>query len=250
MSAQDSPSQPAGAGGLRRLRGRKASNPEGQMPLIEHIRELRNRLFKAALALTAGAIIGWFVYPHVWHFIEAAYCRLNVHSPVAHGTGCHLYVNGLFDSLFLRLKLAIAAGAIISSPVWLYQLWAFLAPGLYARERRWAYFFGGSAIPLFAIGGGIAYFAMSKGLRFLLAMVPKGVIPLITINTYLGYAIAMVLIFGLAFELLLAVPCVGLVELAEIFVWANDRRRARQVSRYAGLSPDEPTPLDLSYLTD
>src|ERR1035441_6385052 len=145
MSAQDSPSQPAGAGGLRRLRGRKASNPEGQMPLIEHIRELRNRLFKAALALTAGAIIGWFVYPHVWHFIEAPYCRLNVHSPVTHGTGCHLYVNGLFDSLFLRLKLAIAAGAIISSPVWLYQLWAFLAPGLYARERRWAYFFGGSA---------------------------------------------------------------------------------------------------------
>ena len=296
MSAQDSPSQPAGAGGLRRLRGRKASNPEGQMPLIEHIRELRNRLFKAALALTAGAIIGWFVYPHVWHFIEAPYCRLNVHSPVTHGTGCHLYVNGLFDSLFLRLKLAIAAGAIISSPVWLYQLWAFLAPGLYARERRWAYFFGGSAIPLFTIGGGIAYFAMSKGLRFLLAMVPKGVIPLITINTYLGYAIAMVLIFGLAFELplvvillnlagiltherfaksrrliifgvfafaaiatpspdpismlLLAVPCVVLVELAEIFVWANDRRRARQVSRYAGLSPDEPTPLDLSYLTD
>jgi len=143
----------------------------------------------------------------------------------------------------------------------------------------------GSAVPLFAIGGTVAYFAMSKGLRFLLDVVPAGVQPLITINTYLGYALMMLLIFGLAFELplalallnvagvlthkrfakwrrmiifgvfafaaiatpspdpismlLLAVPCVVLVEAAEIFIWANDRRRARRGVAYAGLTPEE-----------
>ena len=86
--------------------------------------------------------------------------------------GCNLFVTGIFDALFLRLKLAIITGVIITSPFWLYQLWAFIAPGLYKRERRWAYFFGGAAVPLFALGGTLAYFAMTKGLRFLLDLVP------------------------------------------------------------------------------
>ena len=263
------------------------------MPLMEHIRELRNRIFKMAIALAAGMIIGWFLYPHVWHFIQAPYCKIHfAHQPFAGpGHSCALYVTGIFDAFFLRLKLAFIVGVIISSPVWLYQFWAFIAPGLYARERRWAYFFVGAAVPLFAFGGALAYFAMTKGLRFLLGLVPNHVIPLITINTYLGYATAMLFIFGLAFELplvvvllnlagiltherfaksrrliifgvfafaaiatpspdpitmlLLAVPCVLLVEVAEIFAWANDRRRARRASPYAGLSPDEMSPLDL-----
>ncbi|HUZ51740.1 MAG TPA: twin-arginine translocase subunit TatC [Streptosporangiaceae bacterium] len=258
------------------------------MSLIEHIRELRNRVLKALLAASVGAVAGWFLEPAVWKVIQAPYCKLPmklVGAAVPHGTSCPLYVTGLFDSLFLRLKLAIAIGIIIAAPIWLYQLWAFLAPGLHARERRWAYFFAGAAIPLFAMGGAIAYFAMTKGLRFLLSVVPHNVVPIITINTYLGYASAMLLIFGLAFELplvmillnvagilthqrfakwrrmivfgvfafaavatpspdpismlLLAVPCVVLVEAAEVFAWANDRRRARRGVVYPGLTPEE-----------
>ncbi len=257
------------------------------MPLMEHIRELRNRVFKALLAVTLASIAGWYLYPPVWKFLEAPYCRLpaKVVTGLTHNASCQLYVTGLFDSLFLRLKLAIAIGIIISAPFWLYQLWAFIAPGLHAREKRWAYFFAGAAFPLFGIGGTIAYFAMTKGLRFLLGVVPHHVVPLITINTYLGYATAMLLIFGVAFELplvmvllnlsgvlthkrfakwrrmiifaifafaavatpspdpismlLLAVPCVALVEAAELFAWANDRRKARRGAVYPGLSPEE-----------
>lgn len=259
------------------------------MPLLEHLRELRNRILKALLVIVAGAIIGWFVYPHVWHFLEAPYCRLgprytNPAGIVGHGR-CTLIVTGLFDALFLRLKIAFAAGIVITSPLWLYQLWAFIAPGLHRNERRWAYFFAGSAIPLFAIGGAIAYFAMSKGLRFLLSLIPAGASTFISINSYLGFAMAMLLIFGLSFELplvfvllnvagvltherfakwrrmiifgvfafaavatpspdpfsmlLLAVPCVVLVEFAEVFAWANDRRRARRGTVYHGLTPEE-----------
>jgi sec-independent protein translocase protein TatC len=194
-------------------------------------------------------------------------------------------VTGLFDAFFLRIQLSIVIGAVISSPIWLYQIWAFVAPGLYKRERRWAYFFGGTALPLFAIGGTIAYFVMTRGLHFLLYLVPQHVTPIITISTYLSYAEMMLVIFGLAFEiplvvvllnmagvlthqrfrkfrrviiflvfafaavfvpspdpismLLLALPCVALVELAEVFAWVNDRRRARRGPVYPGLTPEE-----------
>ncbi|HSR85424.1 MAG TPA: twin-arginine translocase subunit TatC [Streptosporangiaceae bacterium] len=267
---------------------------------MEHLRELRNRVIKIALAVTVGSIVGWFVYGPVWNFISAPYCKLP--QPKGFGTlvlhqSCQLYVNGLFDSLFLKLQISIATGVILAAPIWLYQVWAFIAPGLYRRERRWAYYFVGAAIPLFAIGATIAYFAMTKGLHFLLGLVPKHTTALITINTYLGYAGAMLLIFGIAFELplvfvmlnmagvltherfrkwrrmiiflvfafaaiftpspdpismlLLALPCVVLVEASEVFAWANDRRRAKSGSlAFPGLTDAEvaayglDTPLD------
>jgi len=257
---------------------------------MEHIRELRNRVVKAAFGIAIGMIIGWFVYPYVWHFIEAPYCKIPMSRIGVAGKGtCSLYVTGIFDAFFLRLQLAFVIAIVVSSPVWLYQFWAFIAPGLYARERRWAYYFVGAAVPLFAFGGLLAYFAMTRGLRFLLGLIPHGVTPIITITTYLSYAMAMLLIFGLAFEmplvvvllnlagllpherfrkwrrmiifavfvfagvatpspdpltmLLLAVPCVILVEFAEIFVWANDRRRARRGDPYA-LAAEAAAPLD------
>ena len=124
---------------------------------------------------------------------------------------------------------------ILSSPVWLYQFWAFIAPGLYARERRWAYFFVGAAVPLFALGAVFAYFAMTRGLEFLLGLVPGNVTPLITITTYLSYAMAMLLIFGLAFELPLVLVMLNLAGLlthaAVPQVAAGDHLRACSRSR-------------------
>jgi sec-independent protein translocase protein TatC len=271
------------------------SNPDARMPLMEHIRELRNRVVKIAIVVTVGSIVGWFIYGPVWTFIKRPYCKAQIASPIADviarsagaaGPHCQLYVTGVFDPLFLRLQISITVGVIISSPIWLYQLWAFIAPGLYKRERRWAYYFVGAAVPLFAIGAAIAYFAMTRGLEVLLHLVPADTTALITINTYLSYAGAMLTIFGIAFEmplvfvllnmagvltharfrkwrrmiiflvfafaaiftpspdpismLLLALPCVFLVELSEVFAWANDRRRSRLGSlEFPGLSQDE-----------
>jgi sec-independent protein translocase protein TatC len=261
------------------------------MSLMEHIRELRNRLLKALLGLALGMVVGWIFFRPAWNFISEPFCKINIEGTVGCGKDGHpLIVTGVFDAFFVHLKVAFVVGLIASSPVWLYQLWAFIAPGLYSREKRWTYAFVGTAVPLFALGGVFAYFALSHGLEFLLGLTPTGVRPLITIDTYLGYAMAMLLIFGLAFEvplimvilnmagvltharmrkwrrvmifavfafaavatpspdpfsmLLLAVPCVVLVELAEVFVWANDRRRARRPSIYAGLDDDQISPLD------
>jgi sec-independent protein translocase protein TatC len=268
------------------------SNPDARMPLMEHIRELRNRVIKIAIVVTIGSVIGWFLYPHVFHFIEQPFCRLPAKEraiPGQHASGScghALVVTGIFDAFFLQLQISIVTGVILASPVWLYQVWAFIAPGLYKRERRWAYYFVGAAVPLFAVGATIAYFAMTRGLQFLLGRVPAGVTPLITISTYLSYAEAMLAIFGIAFEmplvfvllnlagvltharfrkwrrgiifgvfafaaiftpspdplsmLLLAVPCVVLVEASEVFAWANDRRRARHGSlAFPGLTDEE-----------
>jgi len=269
------------------------SNPDGRMPLMEHIRELRNRVIKIAIIVTIGSVIGWYVYPHVFRFIEQPFCRLpatmrSVPGQTGTGGSCghELFVTGIFDAFFLQLQISIVTGVILSSPVWLYQFWAFIAPGLYRRERRWSYYFVGAAVPLFLIGATIAYFAMTRGLQFLLGRVPHGVTPLITISTYLSYAEAMLAIFGIAFELplvfvllnlagvltharfrkwrrmiiflvfafaaiftpspdplsmlLLALPCVVLVEAAEVFAWAHDRRKARFGSlEFPGLTDEE-----------
>jgi len=280
--------------GQRMIKEHRAANPEGRMPLMEHIRELRNRLVKACLALLIGMGIGLIpaVFNRTWHFVERPFCAAVIRG--AHGghqVGDSLVINGIFDPFTLRIQMAFYVGLILSSPVWLYQLWAFIAPGLYSREKRWAYMFVGAAVPLFLIGSGLAYLAMGRGLHFLLGLTPFGVLNLPSISTYLGYFTAMVLVFGLGFEvplimvmlnfarvltherfrkwrrmmifgvflfagvatpspdpvtmLLLALPCVALVEVAELIIWANDRRMARRPSPYAGLSDDEVSPLNL-----
>jgi sec-independent protein translocase protein TatC len=245
------------------------------MPLMEHLRELRNRLIKAVLGIILGMVVGWFLYQRAFNFIAGPFCRIPIQNRVGCGPDGHpLIVTGVFDPFFVKLKVAFVVGIIVSSPIWFYQLWAFIAPGLYRREKRWTFAFVGTAVPLFALGGVFAYLAMSRGLRFLLGLTPPDVRPLITIDTYFGYAMAMLFIFGIAFELplvlvilnmagavshafirkyrrvmiflvfvfagaatpspdpfsmlLLAVPCVILVECAELFVWWNDRRRARR----------------------
>lgn len=193
-----------------RKRPTSRENPEGRMPLMAHLRELRNRLFKAALALVLGAVIGYVVFPYVWHILQGPYCRIPQPDKIAGAHQCTLYFTGLFDSFFLRLKVAIVSGLVLSSPVWLYQLWAFVAPGLHQREKKWAYSFVSAAFPLFALGAVLAYFTMDQGLRLLLALAPDNTDAIITITSYLSYVIMMTLVFGIAFELPLLVLVLNL----------------------------------------
>jgi sec-independent protein translocase protein TatC len=269
------------------------SNPDGRMPLMDHIRELRNRLVKICLALIIGTAVGLIpaVFNRVWNFVQHPFCSATINGH----TGCHvigdqLILQGVLDPFMLRVEIAFFFGLIVTSPIWLYQLWAFVAPGLYRREKKWTYLFVGTAVPLFIAGGALAYFAMSRGLRYLLGLAPGHVLVLPSVSTYLGYFTYMLIGFGLAFELpllllmlnmvgilkhtffkrwrrliifgvfvfagiaspspdpvtmlLLAVPCLVLIEVAEFIIWINDRRRAAQPSMYDGLADDELAPLD------
>ena len=150
-----------------RVRAAEAANPDGRMPLMEHLRELRNRLVKVCLALLVGTGIGLIrpVWSRVWGFVEHPFCAAVIHGHRGcDGVGHQLVLTGVLDPFMLRIELAFFFGLILTSPIWLYQLWAFVAPGLYRREKRWAYMFVASAVPLFVLGAALAYVAMSRGL--------------------------------------------------------------------------------------
>jgi len=280
--------------GERYVRSQRRQNPEGRMPLFDHLRELRNRIVKMALALIAGMIVGFIFFTPVWRFIERPLCTAVIRGH----TGCatlgvnQLALNGPLDAFYLRVKVAFIVGVILSSPVWLYQIWAFIAPGLYAREKRWGHIFLGTAVPLFLAGITLCYWSLGRSMHYLLGLTPGGVANIIQVDLYMSFVMAMMLAFGLAFELPLLIVmlnlagiltherfrkwrrvmifavfliagmanpspdpitmlilgggCVVLIEAAELFVWSNDRRRARlHPDPYAGLADDELSPLDL-----
>ncbi|WP_225991778.1 twin-arginine translocase subunit TatC [Actinomadura montaniterrae] len=206
------------------MKPRQSSAPDGRMPLMDHLRELRNRLIKAILGLVAGGIVAWLLFDPIWKFLQKPYTRI----PQEHCLGgeCDLVVHGIFDGFFVHLKVALIVGAVLSSPIWLYQIWAFVAPGLYKRERRWTYTFMGAAVPLFLAGAALAYLTMDKGLKIFIGLAPGDTKVLVGIQDYLGYAQAMLLIFGLTFELPLFVV---MLNLAGVLTHERIRRSRRLI---------------------
>ncbi|MDH2430645.1 twin-arginine translocase subunit TatC [Sphaerisporangium sp. TRM90804] len=167
---------------------------------MEHLREMRNRLVKAILGLVVGTAVGFIFFDRLWNFMVGPYCRL----PAAHDLKageCTLVVQSVFEGFMVNLQVAIMFGAVVTAPIWLYQLWAFVTPGLYRNERRYSLAFLGLSVPLFAAGAALAYLTMDKGLGLLLSFAPSNVIALITMQEYVGFLLAMLVIFGVSFEL-------------------------------------------------
>jgi sec-independent protein translocase protein TatC len=169
---------------------------DGSMTLIEHLLELRSRLFKATLAVTAGLVAGYFLSIPAYRLLQRPYCKVR---EVAI-SDCEFLWLAPTDPFLQRLKIALWIGLIIAAPVWLYQLWAFVAPGLHRRERRWAYGFGALAIPLFVAGGMLAYFVVDRGLHFLLAEGVTGGAVELEATRYITFVTMLILVFGLSFE--------------------------------------------------
>lgn len=165
------------------------------MTLMEHIRELRNRLFRASLAIALGLVAGYIVSQPVFELLKVPYC--NVKPP---GEDCDFIQLGAADGFILKLKIALWLGLIFAAPVWLYQLWAFVAPGLHRHERKWAYYFAAIAGPLFAGGVILAYVVVEKGLGFLLEAGVTGVHVDLEVQKYISFVTGMMLLFGVSFE--------------------------------------------------
>jgi sec-independent protein translocase protein TatC len=221
-------------------RGR-AANPEARMPLMEHLRELRSRLTKAAIALALGAVVGYLVYDYVWAFLVEPYCSLPV-SQVNGPDDCSLIVTGPFDAFFVAFKVWLFVGALVSAPFWLYQLWAFVAPALHGREKKYAYLFAPLAALLFAGGAALAYAITSMALTMLFGFLPEDADPFLTIGEYLNYMLIMMGMFGIGFVLPLLVVLLnisGVLPHAAIAKW----RRVIIFSSFviaAVITPAEP----------
>jgi len=233
--------------GDRFVRMQRQQNPEGRMPLMDHLRELRNRVVKIALAVIAGAIVSWAFYNQIWAFIQRPYCQA-IGGCDKTVLGRNLVLNGVMDGFYLHIKVAILAGLVLTSPIWLYQLWAFVAPGLYAREKRWTYLFLGSAIPLFALGCFFAFLAMSRGLKFFISM--SGTLTnVFTADTYIAYWIAIIIGFGLCFEVPLFLI---ILNLARVVTHERFKKWRRiiifLVFVFAGIASPSPDPLTMLML--
>lgn len=198
----------------RRTETRFERAADGSMTLIEHLLELRSRLFKATLAIAVGMIVGYLLSQPVYDLLERPYNNLTERMTAPGEEWRPLQQLGAMDGFILRLKIALWVGLIIASPLWLYQLWAFVAPGLHRRERRWSYSFGAVAVPLFAAGAVLAYFVVERGLGFLLEAGIEGVAIQLEVSGYITFVTTLILVFGLSFQfpvLLLLLNFSGLV---------------------------------------
>jgi sec-independent protein translocase protein TatC len=194
---------------------------DGSMTLMEHLYELRDRLFKACLAILAGMIIAWFFAERVQDLLQQPYMEycLDVEQDA---TQCEFLILNVGDPLKLQLKITLWLGLIIAGPFWLYQLWAFVAPGLHRHERRWTYAFAAAAAPLFALGAVLAYYVVAFGLHFLLQFASDNAGNAIELLGYIDFVTGMMLVFGVAFEFPLAILLLnvaGVVSAKRLLSW-------------------------------
>jgi sec-independent protein translocase protein TatC len=180
------------------------------MTLVEHLRELRKRLFTALIGIAIVTIIvGVWAYHPIFDFLRHPYCELSP-SKRAGGTSCDLVFLHPTDAFFVRMKVSLLAGVLFSSPIWLYQLWAFITPGLHRHERRWTLGFMVSATLLFAAGATMAYLILQTALDFLLGFGGNGVKSLLTVTDYLSFVTRILIVFGASFLFPLAVILLNL----------------------------------------
>ncbi|MEY4060425.1 MAG: hypothetical protein RIQ31_87 [Actinomycetota bacterium] len=175
----------------------KKRNPEAKMNLGGHLKELRKRLFWSALFILAGTVFGWFIFEPVFQILQQPVLEVaktrGVNATLNIGT-----VAGAFD---LQLQVSIFLGVLITSPIWLFNLWAFITPGLKKRERRFTLGFLFSAIPLFGAGVALAWVSLPSFVSTLIGFTPTGAANVISANEYILFTIRILLVFGIAFVL-------------------------------------------------
>lgn len=199
-------------GVLRLFRVKHAVPDDGRMALADHLRELRARLLMVVLALVVGITVAWFFYDPLFEVLLDPYADARVRLE-AQGVDTEPVVSGVATSLLLRLKISALAAAVVTSPFWLYQIWAFIVPGLHPHERRSTRLFAVVAGPLFLAGVATAYYVLPKGMEVLIGFTPGDIQSLVDFGDYFRFITRMMLVFGIAFEIPLFVVLLNLAGL-------------------------------------
>jgi sec-independent protein translocase protein TatC len=196
------------------------------MTLVAHLTELRNRVAKALLAILVATAVAFWWYEHgLGDFIRAPYCGLDPDLRYGDGdNGCGLLVIDVFGGVFIRLKVAFLAGVVLAAPFWLYQLWAFITPGLKRNEKRYGIVFVAVSTLLFALGAVLAYVSLSAGLELLLSLAGDGVVVALTAQDYIGFVLALLVAFGVSFEVPLIAIALNLVGVLSYEALRRSRR--------------------------
>jgi sec-independent protein translocase protein TatC len=193
------------------------------MPVMGHLEELRHRIILSMIAVACGAVVGWFLFDPFIELVREPYCDfLAAHPEQRPSEGCELNFIGVTDVFLLKLKVVFFLGLLAVLPVVLYQVWAFVVPGLTDRERRWAIPFTAAATILFLLGGFVSYVFLPRGLDFLLGFGGELFQPIITGDRYIGFVVLITLAFGLAFLLpifLIFLQLVGVLTARRLASW-------------------------------
>lgn len=204
-------------------RRKSAEQRAGSMPVMGHLEELRHRIVVSMIALACGAVVGWFLFDPFIDLIRGPFCDfVRSHPEQRPPTGCKFQFIGVTDGFVVKLKVVFFLGLLAVLPVVLYQLWAFVVPGLTDRERRWAVPFVVSSTVLFLLGGLVAYLSLPRGLDFLLGFAGELLVPIITADRYIGFVVLVTLAFGLAFLLpifLIFLQLVGVLSARRLAGW-------------------------------
>ncbi|MFD5818016.1 twin-arginine translocase subunit TatC [Streptomyces sp. NPDC127038] len=228
-------------------------DPEGRMPLADHLRELRNRLAKGVLAILVVTIVAAFFYRDIIDVItKPMLAEIGCHQSFgeltkAKNTHCaHLTVSGLLAPFTLALKVALTAGVVLASPVWLYQLWAFVAPGLHRTEKKYAYAFVGIGFPLFLAGGFLAFHVLPTTAKVMIDLTPSGAENLLPLDDLLDLITRMIVVFGLAFEmplLLILLNLTGVLSGKRMLGWW--RGMIIGITAFSAVATPSPDPMTM-----
>lgn len=198
----------SGVAGLFRT-PKNAVGSDGRMALADHLRELRARLMRVAVVLVVGTVAAWFFYDTLFALLLEPY-EIAREQLGADGVDSRGVITGVATSLLLRLKISALAAVVVTSPFWLYQIWAFVVPGLHANEKRWTRVFAMVAGPLFVAGVAVAYYVLPKGLEVLIGFTPGSLQSLVDFGEYFRFLTRMMLVFGVSFEIPLFVVMLSL----------------------------------------
>ncbi len=174
---------------------------DGAMSLIGHLNELRSRLFRAVLSIVVGAVACAFFYDEIFTFLADPFRSEVERLADERQLDARLTINDVAGPFLLQLKIALVSGIVLTSPIWLWQIWAFILPGLHSNERRWSRLFAVIAGPLFMSGVALGYWVLPKGIGILLDFTPVDVSNLVEVDRYLNFILRMLLVFGVSFEI-------------------------------------------------
>jgi sec-independent protein translocase protein TatC len=185
-----------------------------EMSLIEHLRELRSRLFKASVAIVIGTVVAWGFYPQIFDILSQP-VNVIVEKAQSNGRDVRLVLGGVADAFVLQIKVSVVTSMLVTSPIWIYQLWRFITPGLYRKEKLRAYLFASVATPLFISGAVLAYIFLPIGLQLLFCFTPLGVGNYVPVDRYLSFFLRMVLVFGISFLTPLFIVMLNIFDMLE-----------------------------------